>query len=167
MGERGMVAKHQYMRGTQGYSMRKSGGDDYFREHVRPGDGLPPGGRQAPTIAAVEPQRFGNDLSGIVNTTSRLAPRGLPTESYRPSTNVEDARRNPFMTPLTFPTAQTGAPENVVNDWRAGLQSPQRASELARQAGANDIDPLLDQLAQQWAMQLMGGQVPMPRPRPR
>jgi hypothetical protein len=172
MGERGMVAKHQYMKQAQGYSMRKSGGDDYFREHVGPGQGLPVGGgttvaQQRSPVAAVEPQRFADDLSGIVNTTAGLARGGLPTESYRPSTNVEDARRNPFMTPLAYPSGPTGAPENVVNDWRAGLQSPGRASEMARQLGSNDIDPLLDRLAQQWAVQLMGGQVPMPRPRPR
>jgi hypothetical protein len=172
MGERGMVAKHQYMRGTQGYSMRKSGGDDYFREHVRPGDALPhPGGQ---TATALEPQRLfgefnfgGNpDLTGIVNTTARMTPGGIPWQDWTRSSNVEQGN-DPFLTPLRYPTAETGAPENVVNDWRAGLQSPQRASLMAAQAGSNDIDPLLDQLAQQWAKQLMGGQVPMPRPRPR
>lgn len=123
---------------------------------------------QPPTaVAATEPQRMGGDLEGVVRATSQLAPRGLPTESYRRSTNVEDARRNPFMTPLSYPTAPTGVDPAVRNDWLAGLQSPQRASTLATQAGADDIDPLLDRLAQQWAMQLMGGQVPMPRPRPR
>jgi hypothetical protein len=172
MGERGMVAKHQYLRGTQGYSMRKSGGDDYFREHVRPGDALPqPGGG---TMTALEPQRlfgefnFGQnpDLTGVVNETARMTPGGIPWQSWNRSSNVEQGN-DPFLTPLRYPTAPTGVPENVVNDWRAGLQSPQRASLMAAQAGSNDIDPLLDQLAQQWAQQLMGGQVPMPRPRPR
>jgi hypothetical protein len=172
MGEKGMVAKHQYLRGTQGYSMRRSGGDDYFREHVRSGDSLPQAGQ---TMTAVEPQRlygefnFGPrpDLEGIVNTTAQAAPGGLPTQDWRRSTNVEEGRGNPFMTPLAFPTGQTGVDPAVRNDWMAGLQSPQRNTEMARQLGINDIEPLLDQLVQQWAMQTMGGPVPMPRPRPR
>jgi hypothetical protein len=172
MGEKGMVAKHQYMHNAQGYSMRKSGGDDYFREHVSPGQGLPQAGQ---TMTAIEPQRlygefnFGPrpDLEGIVNTTAQAAPGGLPTQDWRRSTNVEEGRGNPFMTPLAFPTGPQGVDPRVRNDWIAGLQSPQRNTEMARQLGVNDIDPLLDQLAQQWAMQLMGGPVPMPRPRPR
>jgi hypothetical protein len=167
MGERGMVAKHQYMRGTQGYSMRRSGGDDYFREHVRPGDSLPQSGQ---TMTAVEPQRFNfgpnPDLTGIVNATAKMAPGGLPTQDWRHSTNVEQGN-DPFLTPLRYPTAPTGVDPRVKNDWLAGLQSPQRATQMAAQLGSNDIDPLLDQLSQQWAMQLMGGQIPMPRPRPR
>jgi hypothetical protein len=130
--------------------------------------------QQPPTAQAVAPQSlFGEhnfgpnpDLTGIVNTTARLTPGGIPWQDWTRSSNVEQGN-DPFLTPLRYPTAETGAPENVVNDWRAGLQSPQRASEMAAQLGSNDIDPLLDQLAQQWAQQTMGGPVPMPRPRPR
>lgn len=233
MGERGMVAKHQYLRGTQGYSMRKSGGDDYFREHVRPGDGLgQPGGgattaqtvsepkssdqiklagdvvpytrpynfpaihspldalvtqfphffvphggepiknwhdpasntnkrsgiNQQTPVAAFSSSPYDKSFTDLYQTVSQLAPGGLPTQDWRRSTNVEEGTVNPL--------AESGSSPETRADWMAGNQSPQRATLMAAQAGSNDIDPLLDQLAQQWARQLMGEQVPMPRPRP-
>lgn len=167
MGERGMVAKHQYLRGTQGYSMRKSGGDDYFREHVRPGDGLgQPGGGATTAQAVTEPQRFtaspyDQSFNDIYRTVGQLAPGGLPTQDWRRSTNVEQQDGA-----IPMDASTSGSSPETRADWMAGNQSPQRASLMAAQLGSNDIDPLLNQLAQQWAQQTMGGPVPMPRPRP-
>lgn len=168
MGERGMVAKHQYLRGTQGYSMRKAGGDDYFREHVRPGDGLgQPGGGATTAQAVTEPQRFttspyDKSFTDLYRTVGQLAPGGLPTQDWRRSSNVEQQDGAIPMDPST-----SGSSPETRADWMAGNQSPQRATLMAAQLGSNDIDPLLNQLAQQWAQQTMAGPVPMPRPRPR
>lgn len=165
-GEKGMVAKHQYMHNAQGYSMRKSGGDDYFREHVGPGQGLPPGGE---SMQALMPQRLSDqqasEMEGLVNTQAQLAPRGLPWQQYRQSENIEDVSGQ-----------HTLSQDEVRNQEveRARAQPPGRVpiTAMSRAAGFGDIDPLIDQLAQQWAMQTMGGgasasAVPMPRPRPR
>jgi hypothetical protein len=112
--------------------------------------------------AATEPQRlfgqppFPQDFAGVYKLASQLAPGGIPWQDWRRSANVEQGS-SPFLTPLALTDAPEGAPAATVNDWRAGNQSPNRASLMAAQAGMNDIDPLLHQLAQQWAQQTMTG----------
>ena len=158
-GERGMVAKHQYMKGTQGYSMRKAGGDDYFREHVGPGQGLPEMGGGANTAQRLSDQQA-SEMEGVVNTTAQLAPRGLPWQQYRRSQNVEDVTGPPTL-------SQDEARAAEVERDRARPPGRTPITAMSRAAGFGDIDPLLDDLARQYAMQTMAGPVPMPRPRPR
>jgi hypothetical protein len=154
MGERGMVAKHQYMRGTQGYSMRKSGGDDYFREHVRPGDALPQAGGQTATAQAIAPQRATADLSdlaGIVGATRSLAPGGIPWQDWRRSINVEPTG--------DYPAPPEGMLKSEHDKW---LNAP-HSSSLATLAGRNDIFPqMLSILARQYEQEHPGETVVTP-----
>ena len=157
----------QFRKGTPGYRV-KAGGDTYFREG--PFRQLPtlPSNNAATTAQAVtEPQRFtaspyDKSFTDLYRTVGQLAPGGLPTQDWRRSTNVEQQDGAIPMDPST-----SGSSPETRSDWMAGNQSPQRATLMATQLGSNDIDPLLDQLARQWAQQTMAGPVPMPRPRPR
>jgi hypothetical protein len=119
-------------------------------------------------MQALMPQRLSDqqasEMEGLVNTQAKLAPRGLPWQQYRQSENFEDVSG-----PHTL--SQDEVRNQEVEQARA--QPPGRVpiTAMSRAAGFGDIDPLIDQLAQQWAMQTMGGgnvgAVPMPRPRPR
>jgi hypothetical protein len=150
-GERGMVAKHQYLKGAQGYSMRKSGGDDYFREHVRPGDGLPQAGG-----GTTQAQLFGGASAPNVGG---VAPGGLPWQNWRQSENLEDVRNSTLAGQLdrsadTSMDQLTRLPRQIM---RVGMAPGQSSNPLAQSLGYNYIDPMLDQMARQWAEQEMLG----------
>ena len=150
-GERGMVATHQYRRGTLGYDGRPMGGDQWFRENLRPGDRLPTMNEQLAQRASGQADL--SNFEDVVNAQAKMAPGGVPWQDWRRSTNVE---QQTGAIPMDASTSGTSL-QNAAN-WMAGRQSPDRATLMAAQAGSNDLEPLLNQLARQWAQQTMSGQ---------
>ena len=120
--------------------------------------------QMTPAAAVSSPQQLSDnqaaEMEGVVNTTAKLAPHGLPWQQYRRSQNFEDVTGQPTL-------SQDEARAAEVERDRARPPGRTPITAMSRAAGFGDIDPLLDELARQYAMQTMAGSVPMPRPRPR
>jgi hypothetical protein len=159
----------QYGKGTPGYRI-KQGGDTYFREgpfRQLPAMNTTVAQQQSP-IAAVAPQRANlENLNQVMGLTRQLAPGGIAPETMRQSGNFEDDRLRSAMHPA--PRQATPINWQRVGAQQSGFPNVSPVStQLGQQLGLNDIDPMLDQIVQQWVAQTIGvGSVPMPRPRPR
>jgi hypothetical protein len=106
--------------------------------------GLPPeAAARAPTNLAqrdIAPNQI-SELEPIVNTTAQLAPRGIPWEQWRRSTNIDPTETPPEM------DYGTGLNELANRKYRTGAVtntdiSPYRFSQMAQQLGIDDISSL-------------------------
>lgn len=125
--------------------------------------------KRAPGAAGTDPtydKLVWGELANIVRVTQKMAPRGLPVEKYRPTTNIE-VRPEGGGPPLA---EQLKTVESDPTYWLR-TRFEQLGSPLARQLGSGDIDRPRTQSAR---MEPVGPRSdrfelppPMPRPKPK
>jgi hypothetical protein len=106
------------------------------------------GGQHADGGAVGGPQSSGfDDLSGVVDLTSAMAPNGIDTSDWRPSTNVEDDRGASEINKLgrNFMLNVTGQKDNWISDISNAItgRTPTPPDQVPFRARGGRIPPML------------------------